>query len=402
MLDVLVTKGGFMRFTKLAGRLLTSSTIGMGLLFGTAISQSAGASNASPIVVGDICSCTGPLGAGALPTTSVLQAWAKWVNAHGGIDHHQVTLVVKDDGSNPSTATADAKELVEENHAVALVDNSITGQAWDGYAQSQHVPVVGLGGPWQKPEYFVPGTTVAYDYIGIAEAAKRVGAKKFAIVVCAEDAICASSKAPTGAALQRLGIRLTYFTTISFAAPNYTAQCLAAQQSGATAVEVGDASFVIQHFMQDCATQGYRPKLAEAVVIYNNWPTIPAFNGAVAMLPTYPWALHTAVTKEMYSALAKYSPGTASNPEFSGTVGAAWVDGIAIQKAIQLAKPGTNVTSADVLKGFYAFHGETLGGLVGPVTFHKGKVASNHCAFYLGVKDGKFVAPFGTKPICFN
>ena len=43
---------------------------------------------------------------------------------------------------------------------------------------------------------------------------------------------------------------------IGFAAPNYTAQCLAAKQAGATAMSVGDASSIVVKVAQDCATQG--------------------------------------------------------------------------------------------------------------------------------------------------
>jgi branched-chain amino acid transport system substrate-binding protein len=393
-------KAGLLRASTSLGRVFIFAIIGVTLLSSIATSESAGATNSAPIVVGDICSCTGPLGAGALPTTAVLQSWAKWVNAHGGIDGHDVTLVVKDDGSNQGVAISDAKELIAA-HAVAIADNSITGEAWGSYARAARIPVVGLGGTWDYPDYFVTGTTVGNYYGALAVAAKKSGAKKFGLVVCAEVAACTGAKAPTAAALHKVGIKLTYFTTISFAAPNYTAECLATEESGANIIEVGDAASVIQHFMQDCATQGYRPKLVESLTVYNNWPQTASFNNTIAMMPTYPWPFHTAVTKEMYAALAKYAPGTASNPDFSGTSAAAWVDGIMIQTALQLSNPGKTVTAADVLEGLYKFHGETLGGLVPPTTFHKGKVSTSACAFFLGIKNGKFTSPLGLKPTCY-
>jgi branched-chain amino acid transport system substrate-binding protein len=379
---------------------LIFTAVAVTLLSGFALGSPASGADAAPIVVGDICSCTGPLGAGALPTTAVLQSWAKWVNAHGGIDGHDVNLIVKDDGSNQGVAISDTKELIAA-HADAIADNSITGEAWGSYARAAHIPVVGLGGTWDYPDYFVTGTTVNNYYGALAVAAKKSGAKKFGLVVCAEVAACTGAQAPTTAALKRVGIKLTYFTTISFAAPNYTAQCLATKESGAKIVEVGDAASVIQHFMEDCAKQDYQPKLVEALTVFNNWPETAAFNNTIAMMPTYPWPFHTAVTKEMYSALDKYSPGTATNPDFSGTGAAAWADGIMIQTALQLSKPGKNITAADVLNGLYKFHGETLGGLVPPTTFHKGKVSTSSCAFFLGIKNGKFVSPFGLKPTCY-
>jgi branched-chain amino acid transport system substrate-binding protein len=396
----LCDKGRLLRVRTSVGRLLIFITICMTLLSGVAIGDPANAATDEPIVVGDICSCTGPLGAGALPTTAVMQAWAKWVNAHGGIEHHDVNLVVKDDQSNQGIAISDAKELIDD-HAVAIADNSITGESWGSYVRAAHTPVIGLGGTWDYPGYFVSGTTLGNYYGAIAVAVKKTRSKKFGLIVCAEVAACTGSQAPQAAALRNVGIKLTYFTTISFAAPNYTAQCLASKESGAKVVEVGDAASVIQHFMEDCATQNYRPTLVEALTVFNNWPQTSAFNNTIAMLPTYPWPFHTATTKEMYAALAKYAPGTASNPDFSGNSAAAWVDGVMIQKALQLSHPGTSATASDVLDGLYKFHGETLGGLIPPTTFHKGKVAANACAFYLGVKNGKFTAPLGLKPTCF-
>jgi branched-chain amino acid transport system substrate-binding protein len=392
--------GRFSRVKLRFGRMLLLATIAATLFSGIAISNPANAAASSPILVGDICSCTGPLGAGALPTTAVMQSWAKWVNAHGGIDGHDVTLIVKDDGSNEGVAIADIKELIAA-HAVAIADNSITAEAWGSYVRAAHIPVVGLGGTWDYPGYFVTGTTVNNYYGALAVAAKKSGAKKFGLVVCAEVAACTGAQAPTAEALKKVGIKLTYFTTIGFADPNYTAQCLATKESGAQVIEVGDAASVIQHFMQNCATQDYRPKLVESLTVFNNWPQIAAFNNTIAMMPTYPWPFHTAVTKEMYAALAKYSPGTATSADFSGTSAAAWVDGIMIQTALQSSSAGKTPTAADVLDGLYKFHGETLGGLVPPTTFHRGRVSTSACAFFLGIKGGKFDSPFGLKPTCY-
>lgn len=361
---------------------------------------SAGAATPAPVVVGDMCSCSGPL-AGASITSQVMHAWAAWVNAHGGLDGHKVTLVVKDDGFNPGNGVANVKDLLGQPNLIAIADNSQVASAWLPYVRSAHIPVVGLGGTYDYPGYFVAGTTLNNYYSGIAYGAKRLAVKKFALLVCAEVAACTGSEAPQRAALEKVGIDLSYFTTISYAAPNYTAECLAAKESGATGIEVGDAATVIQHVLEDCGAQGYRPKLAEALTIYNNWTGVPAFNGTVAMLATYPWPFRTAVTKTMYAALAKYAPGTASSPEFSGTTEPAWVDGVMIERALQLSNARSNVTAANVLAGMDKFNGETLGGLIPPTTFHAGESADNSCGFFLGIKNGRFVASFGLRPICF-
>jgi len=54
--------------------------------------------------------------------------------------------------------------------------------------------------------------------------------------------------------------------------------------------------------------------------------------------------------------------------------------------------------AADVLTGLYAFHSETLGGIVPPLTFPAGRHDQvNQCAVAVMVKGGKFVALGGTE-----
>src|ERR1700722_13765356 len=109
---------------------LGAVTITAGLLtFG----QSAGAAAKAPIVLGDVCSCTGPEASSVAQTSPTLEAWAKYVTAHGGINGHPVQLIVKDDGYNPTTSLADVQTLVTADHVVALFDNSDVDSSWTSY-----------------------------------------------------------------------------------------------------------------------------------------------------------------------------------------------------------------------------------------------------------------------------
>ena len=98
---------GSVRTVLAAGLLLSASLV----VIGTA-AVPAGASTDQPIVLGDICSCTGPEASSVSQTSPTIQAWASWENAHGGIDGHKVEVIVKDDGYNPGTALSDATQLV--------------------------------------------------------------------------------------------------------------------------------------------------------------------------------------------------------------------------------------------------------------------------------------------------
>ena len=103
-----------------------------------------------------------------------------------------------------------------------------------------------------------------------------------AAVYCVEVAICAESVHQGEQVAAHYGIKYVYMSSIGFAAPNYTAQCLAAKESGATAMTVGDASSVVEHVVTDCAAQGYTPRqLSSDGTVAAAWLKIPAFNGNI-------------------------------------------------------------------------------------------------------------------------
>jgi branched-chain amino acid transport system substrate-binding protein len=108
----------------LGGRIISAMALAAGLTLATgALSQPASAASKSPVVIGDLCSCTGPEASTISQTTDVVQSWAKSMNAKGGLEGHQIQIVVKDDGYNPTTSLAEAKALVQQNHILALFDN---------------------------------------------------------------------------------------------------------------------------------------------------------------------------------------------------------------------------------------------------------------------------------------
>ena len=59
----------------------------------------------------------------------------------------------------------------------------------------------------------------------------------------------------------KYGVKLAYNTQISFSAPSYAAECLAAQQAGVKALFIGDSVTVVESVAKDCAQQGYFPTM---------------------------------------------------------------------------------------------------------------------------------------------
>jgi branched-chain amino acid transport system substrate-binding protein len=395
-----------MRNGLLGGRILCAMALAAGLtLVSGAMGQPAGAaSSKAPMVIGDLCSCTGPEASTISQTTDVVNAWASSVNAKGGIGGHKVQIVVKDDGYNPTTSLADAQALVQQNHVIAIFDNSDEDTVWASYIKTQKVPVFGAteaNAGYQNSDFFPPGGTFNYSDGAGAVAAHKAGIKTEAILYCVEVAICQQSSIEAQTILPKLGMKLVFSAGIGFAAPNYSAQCLAAKQSGAQSMAVGDASAIVTKVAQNCATQGYSPiELSADGSVAIAWLGVPAMNGNIDVQGDIPWFVHNAATKPMYDALNKYAPGVTTGPNFGEVVVQSWAASVLFELAANAGHLSAKPTSAQILNGIYTLKNTTLDGLSAPITFHKGQPASNPCFYEMGIKNAKFVTLGGGKPFC--
>jgi branched-chain amino acid transport system substrate-binding protein len=388
-------------------RTIVAMAVVVAPLTGLALSQPASAASAkAPINIGDIASLTGPEASSIDQTTQVLEAWVKTVNATGGIQGHKVNLIIKDDGYNPSTSLSEVEGMVTGSHVVAIVDNSDVDTAWYKYVEQNKVPVIGgqtEDGPDESTDFFDPGSTYKAFSAGEAYLAKLAHSKVTADLYCAEVALCSEGNAALKAAFTKVGTNLAYTTAISFSAPSYAAQCLAAKQAGATSMTVGDATSVVVKVVQDCASQGYDPvQLSADGTLGISWLSVPQFNGNVDAQPDIPFFVHNAATNPMYTALKKYYPQQLTNPNFGEIVVENWADAILMQDALGAVKLASTPTAGEMTAGMYALpQGTTLGGLTPPLHFHKGKTTPNTCFFYMGIKNAKFIELKNTaQPTC--
>jgi branched-chain amino acid transport system substrate-binding protein len=104
----------------------------------------------------------------------------------------------------------------------------------------------------------------------------------------------------------------------------------------------------------------------------------------------------TPEAREYRAAIGRYAPSLDSSP----TTTTVWTAG-ALLRAVGRKLPD-KVTAADFFPGLYGIRNNTLGGLVGPLTFNEGKAASPiACVFQLKVVDHRFTAPSGSQQQCF-
>ena len=71
----------------------------------------------------------------------VLAAWAKWVNAHGGVAGHPVQILFDVDPNNVAVAVTDVQKLIADG-VVAIVDADANNSAWAQYTENAGVPVL--------------------------------------------------------------------------------------------------------------------------------------------------------------------------------------------------------------------------------------------------------------------
>jgi branched-chain amino acid transport system substrate-binding protein len=381
---------------------------------GSGGSSSAPQLSGSTYVIGNISSVSGTYAtvAGGIP--QLLDAWAQWTNAHGGVNGHPVKLISKDDGGIPATGIAAAKELVGPDHVMALVGlDSTTETAWMNVVKSAGVPVIGdnLGAVAlsSEPLWFPTGSTSGGVSLGLLyDSAVNRGKKKFGVFYCSEFPACAQSvslyQGVIASTPALAGSAIVYKAAVSISAPSYASQCVAAKQAGVQTIIVGvDAGTGLRIF-NDCANQGYKPIAAvSGAAIDNTWLKDPVFEGTSIAEPDFAWfADSTAAEKAYESALKQYAPSLITSPSFNQNMSTIW-SSLEVYKAAMLnAKSGANPTPSDVVAAMRSLPAKfDTNGLTPPLTYSKsGPNPGVNCYFNLAIKGGKFMIPGDGKYVC--
>jgi branched-chain amino acid transport system substrate-binding protein len=359
-------------------------------------------------VIGSVSDVTGAEASSEGSTNKTLEAWAAWTNANGGVNGHPVKLYTEDTGFNPSTALAEVKQLVEQDHIIALVGEQTSFDAtFATYLQQKGVPAVGAGlytqASFTNPNFFPEGATSIPNVYNEVHLGLSKGFNKYGNLYCAESPACAQSVPLIKAMAAAQGVSVVYSASVSASAPDYTAPCLAAKSAGVQYMGIGDNSSTIIRVATSCQQQGYTPlQVGTDGSVTSQWATSPAMQGALAVQNDVPFSdTSNPGMQSMISALNQYAPGIVNGPTWGENDVYAWVSGQLFAAAAKAANLGNNATSAQVVTGLYSLQANTLGGMAPPITYtNNGKGHQIYCSFVQGVENNQFTAPQGSNLSC--
>jgi branched-chain amino acid transport system substrate-binding protein len=375
-------------------------------------SAATGQATGSVVNVGVLGTFSGAVGAYIDDITTGIQVWAKWTNAHGGLNGHPVNVVVADDGGSPANFNSLAEQMVTQDHVIAMAFTTL-GFAPDGnnsYFDSQHILTFATEGglnnsysdPW-IPTSEASGTAYAEAMMfGYADGMIPQHLTKIAVLTCTDFSLCTNDFTPTWtspAMEQASGLQVVYSAQASLTTPDFTNICIAAKNAGAQGILLGMDTASIERLAGDCAQQGYHPIMGVADLLAQpSLLTDPNTAGAIVATKTVPW-IDTSVVgiQQLDQAFSEYDPGT----PVDGTDANGWEAGEFLGAAA--AKLPANPTPQDVLNGLNALNGTTLNGLTYPLSFTAGQPSPRKvCYGTVEVQSSKFVSgpgqPFQCSP----
>jgi branched-chain amino acid transport system substrate-binding protein len=356
----------------------------------------AGGGPKSEILLGSFGAESGVLGAVSGPAPPALRAWSAYINAKGGINGHPVRVILGDDNADPARTLAIVRQMVEQDHVIAFLnDYSFTLSAVTKYLEDKQIPDIGSIGGDAAGDH---SAMVFHPLVGpdrgqawgfLLTISTQTDKKKLGLIYCREAATCAVQMASFKKLLPWNGLESVYEAQVSLAQPDYTAEMLQAQRSGAEVIVSLVDSASVARLAQSAHRQGYNPIFSGTYnlnqdLIYAGGKDV---DGLILTSRTPPW--DTSPRMQFYrDAMDRYQP-KAYRGDLGGGV---FVAGKLLEEKIG-PLIGEPPTTAQILQGLYALHNETLGGLLPGVGFIHGEhFTTNQCVVPVKLSGGKFVA----------
>ncbi len=369
---------------------------------------SAGAAQPSgtPIKIGYLMTKTGPTDIDNEPSFA---AAVKWINAHGGVAGHPVTLISDFESGDVAVSVADAKKLIGDG-VDAMVDSDANDSAWASIPEKAGVPVFlsadTLAFAGSDDAFGAPQVVTVTTPLIMLAAKKFGGADKLAVLYCTEYSQCSQAVPYYSSIGKKYDVHVVYSAAASQSAPNYLAQCLAAKAAGANSLFVASSADVAMRVVKDCAKQGYTPHLLAGSGSYQkSFAGSPGTNGMIVSDQNVPFFdTNVPAIKTMTEAFDKYDPAITRSSNYDDSAVWNWIIGALLLGAGKAANwtPNTQITPAALRSALFTLHTTTAGGLMNQVTFSEGKPQTNNCSYTVTIKNNKLVLPYGLKATCIT
>lgn len=370
-----------------------------------------GSSGPATLRIGVLANVTGPLPSGEENAPAVLKAWARSVNAAGGIDGHKVEMVVADTKGDAPTATTAARRMTADKSIVAAVlfDAGTESLVADGITRA-HLPVIGGMGyaptAWGKmPNWFPLTTSIPSIFTMGMVLGKDLGAHTAALTICAEIPGCEQAGPVAQKASEGLGMRYAGTLKVSSSAPSHIAECLRIKKENVDYVMLGAATATAAlRVAAECRQQGYTGKwgLFGGVVV----PKVMRENdpgGELSVaLNSFPWFADAPPVQAYRQLMTREGVPESVWGDPHSTAAYATME--LFRKALRGSAhelPATP-TRRDIVSAYGTVKDENLGGLLPQkVTFQADRPAPLIQCYWFGTfRDGEFSGGVLEKPVC--
>ena len=273
----------------------------------------------------------------ALPATAAiegLKAWAATVNGEGGLQGHEVKIIVKDDGNDPAKSLTVVKQLVEQEGIVALTSWSGVDTSWAEYVEKQNVPVVGgqsYSPPWyESPVFFPVQSTLGTAMTAQPLMAKNAGANTIGSYYTADVAAAVEAVKAKDAIASSLGLKPNFNAAINSSQPDFTAPCLAGKKAGVDAMMLSGVP--VERITPSCAQQGFSPMwILPGENVTAEVLKTPDLGDVLAPQMAFPFFIEDSTTKDYRSAMEANYRGP-EDEMFSPLTSSAWMTGLVYEE----------------------------------------------------------------------
>ena len=351
----------------------------------------------SEMVFGSFGVESGLLSAITAGAAAGIRAWVGDVNSRGGLNGHPVRVIFAEDGGDPGRAQAIVRQMVEQDHIMALFFPYDVGTLDPvlPYLESVGIPVYGgqLDADF-KADYspmvfnlFI-GSDKALAWELILNVTTQSDRRKAAVLYCREAVICQHQRDQIKQYLPYDGMRIVYEAQVTQASPDYTAEALSAQRAGADVVLVFLDINSIARFVKSARRQGYVPVVSTAHQVLSDLalPLAKDLEGLLAGSVTAPYDSPQMADYRM--AITKYQPKAV----LSGYGAAAYMSGRLLEAKIAPSLDD-NPTTAEFVEALYTLRNETFSGLLPGITFPRDRDRSrvNMCSVPVKLTAAKWV-----------